>query len=182
MDSNSKPDPSPALIQKLTVSYDEREDRLLLAAQCADGEAQGLWLTQRLTRPLVKVLLSRLDDAVSADTARVREDHRSVMQAWEQSAAAIHQEHPEPVTVSPEDEHGLIDTVNVVCLANGDFQLVFHWPQGNALSFPVSSTAMRQWLGILHQQYRRADWPVAGVWPAWFDTAQNTAKQPVVIH
>ncbi len=182
MDSTSKPDASPALIQKLTVSYDEREDRLLLAAQCEGGEAQGLWLTQRLTRPLVKVLLSRLDDAISPDKDRLREDHRSVMQAWEQSAAAIRQAHPEPVTVSRDDAHGLIDTVNGGCLANGDFQLIFHWPEGNALSFPVSSTAMRQWLGILHQQYRRADWPVAGVWPAWFDTAQSTTKQSVVIH
>lgn len=182
MDSNPKPDQSPALIRKLTVSYDEREDRQLLAAQCEDGEAQGLWLTQRLTRPLIKVLLSRLDDAAPTESIRMREDQRSVMQAWEQSAAAIRHVHPEPVTVSPEHAHGLIDTVNVVCLANGDFQLVFRWPEANALSFPVSATAMRQWLGILRQQYRRADWPADGVWPAWFDAAQDEAKPPAVLH
>jgi hypothetical protein len=182
MDSTPKPGSSPILIQKLTVSYDEREDRLLLAAQCEDGGAQGLWLTQRLTRPLVKVLLKRLDESIPPGTDRMAEDRRLAMQAWEQSAAAIRQAHPDPVTVSREDAHGLIDTVNVVCLANGDFQLVFHWPEGNALSFPVSATAMRQWLGILRQQYRRADWPAAGVWPAWFDAAQDTGRSSMVVH
>jgi len=182
MDPSPKPDLQPILIQRLTLSYDEREDRLLLAAQCEDGKSQGLWLTQRLTRPLVKVLLSRLDESISPGAARMGEDHRLAMQTWEQSAAGIGQAHAEPVTVSREGAHGLIDTVNVVCLSNGDFQLVFHWPEKNALSFPVSATAMRQWLGILRQQYRRADWPAAGVWPAWFDAAQDTSKPPMVVH
>ncbi len=183
MDASSVSELPAATIQKLTVSYDEREDRLFLAAQCENGQAQGLWLTQRLANPLIKVLLQRLGDVVAVGKAA---HQQMALQAWEQSAAHVQQYRAgrnEPVSVPPGAQHGLIDTVNVVCHANGDFHLIFRWPQEHSLAFPMTATAMRQWLGILREQYRRADWAGKGIWPAWFEAAQlESAGDASVVH
>ena len=182
MDSPPIPEAPAVRIQKLTVRYDEREDRLLLAAQCENGQTQGLWLTQRLANPLIQVLLKRLGD-MSAEGKAAHQ--QAALQVWEQAAAhrQYHADDTEPVNVSPDGPHGLIDTVNVVCHFGGDFHLIFRWPSENSLVFPMTATAMRQWLGILRQQYRRADWPGRGLWPAWFEAAQlEHTDEPAVMH
>lgn len=182
MESTSLPENPLIRIQKLTVRYDEREDRLHLAAQCDNGRPQGLWLTQRLANPLIQVLIKRLGDAAAQNRL---EHQKMAMQVWEQAAAHAQRASTgggEPVSVPPGAEHGLIDTINVVCHANGDFQLIFRWPTEQSLAFPITATSMRQWLVILRDQYRRADWS-ASVWPEWFEAAlQENHDTAAVVH
>ena len=45
-------------LQRITTEYDEREDRIRVSGQLAQGEAVVLWLTQRLLNRLVPHLTS----------------------------------------------------------------------------------------------------------------------------
>ena len=48
----------------------------------------------------------------------------------------------------------------------------------------LAAQPLRQWLGIVYEQYRKAEWPT-GVWPAWVEDAQVSAEaslRSVVLH
>lgn len=158
-------------IQKVTTSYNEQEDRLHLAYQDEEGRAQGLWLTQRLTSRLVQVLLAQLDDSIATlpDSSA-----REAVQAWEMSAARAQMEQINPVEGAALSEPALVTSVDIN-RAGPAYTLIFRWRENQSAALILSgSTALRQWLGILHQHYRMAQWSCNGLWPSWFDIADPT--------
>lgn len=168
-------------IQKLTVRYDEREDRLLLAAKCDTGQVRGLWLTQRLATPLIRVILKRLGEVVMTEARSAPQSKPSTLrqialQTWEQSTAQAKQMSSanDPVSVPPDIQYGLVDEINVICRPGGNFQLNFRLSETAPLCLPLTSILARQWLAVLRTQYQRAEWHVPGLWPAWFDAALRT--------
>jgi hypothetical protein len=56
--------------------------------------------------------------------------------------------------------------------------LVFHGEHGEPASIVLPELALRQWLVILRDQYRLAEWPEQA-WPAWVDgsAAASPAEQ-----
>ena len=42
----------------------------------------------------------------------------------------------------------------------------------------MTATALRQWLGIIYAQYRKAEWPTS-VWPQWMEEASRPATAVV---
>lgn len=174
------PDVPVITIQKLTVRFDEREDRLLLAAKCDTGHVRGLWLTRRLATPLIRVILTRLGEVVDP----VKSDPQSkpstlrqmALQTWEQSTAHAKQMSSanDPVTVPPDVQYGLIEEINVICRPGGNFQLNFRLPETAPLCLPLTAMLARQWLAVMRAQYQKAEWHVPGLWPAWFDAAVQT--------
>lgn len=156
-------------ISKITVTYDETEDRLRLAYQDAEGQSKGLWLTQRLVNRLVGALLASLGAGADIGNAE------AALRAWELSAARARLGKDVPVESPPAEQHHLVRAVDISHSGNG-IRLVFRGIDAQVAALGIEDeTVLRQWLDILHQQYRRADWPMGGLWPAWFKAADHVA-------
>ncbi len=148
-------------IQKITVSYDEQEDRLHFACEDEAGQVQSLWLTQRLTNRLVGALLSKLDGTM----AHLPNDARETVQGWEQSAARTLLSPSSPVQSVAAAPYGLVNSIDI-SHTDGSFTLMFRWPEQNALALTMNALPLRQWLSIIHDTYVKAGWPLE-IWPAW---------------
>ncbi|AQV96479.1 hypothetical protein BJN34_21665 [Cupriavidus necator] len=160
-----------ATIQRVTVRYEEHEDRLQLATEDSEGNVLALWLTQRLTNRLVAVLLARLAKATAGHSDA---STRATMQAWEQSAAYAQHSPQPPVQSKGPVTQTLITSVDISD-EDGLFRLVLRWPDDNAVVLPLDSTALRQWLGIVYGHYRQAEWPCDGLWPDWVSAHDQPA-------
>ncbi|MBU4613121.1 hypothetical protein IMZ29_22030 [Achromobacter sp. GG226] len=180
------------IINTLTVTYDENEDRLHLAARCADGHEQGLWLTQRLANLLIKVLADRLSQASAVPMTRpvakpaAGASAGTTSSAGESRATAAvprARTESEPVEVPRTAPHGLIHTINVVRHAGGGHHLVLRWETARALALPLDGDALRRVLQVLHLRYRTAEWPLGGVWPEGIESSlQGGAPPDTVLH
>lgn len=160
--------PSMDTIRKITVGYDETEDRLRLTYQDEADKAKSLWLTQRLSNRLVGALLGAFDLGEKKCGPEQR--------AWELSAARSQLVPGAPVVIPAADACHLVQAVDLTPAANG-MRLVFRSSEGLAAALWIDDrTVMHQWLDILHHQYRQAGWPQSGLWPEWFKTADQMAK------
>jgi hypothetical protein len=136
-----------------------------------------LWLTQRLAGRLVKVLVARLNDESGS------RDRAKAFQAWELSAAKAQHVPTNPVAGAAMSEH-LILSIDVASTAQGA-QLTFHGRERDVGVLMLELTALRQWLAILHQHYRNAQWSCQNLWPEWFAAASSgapTAMAGAVLH
>jgi hypothetical protein len=159
----------PPAIQKITVGYDEQEDRLHLACEDAAGGVTALWLPQRLANRLVRALVAHLEGETED---RAMQD---MLQAWHLSAAQAQQVPTAPVQGGTAP--CLVHSIDIGLLPNA-LQLSFRSAHGEAVVLGLDMTALRQWLAILHQHYAKAEWPCRGIWPEWFDAARETAAVP----
>lgn len=168
-------------IEKITLAYDEREDRLRLAVQDAQGQSLALWLTQRLANRLARALVNRLDAGLDAPTLKHQAEARAVLQGWEQAAAQAQFAPCEPVRNAEDMPHGLIDSIDIG-ERGAATQLVLRWPGGHAATLVLAAVPLRQWLGMLHQQYAQAGWPGDGVWPAWLAEPAQAEAPPSAVN
>lgn len=161
------------IIHTLTVMYDEREDRLNLAARCSDGAEQGLWLTQRLGNQLVKVLAARAREqaAEAARQAAARpaagpRASRGPEPAADDTAPAPRAAEAEVVPVELEggSPHGLVHTINIVRHDSGLTHLIFRWDDEGAAMLPLDPAALERVVDILRLRYRTAGWPLDNEW------------------
>jgi len=154
-------------IRKITVSYDQTEDRLRLAYQNDNGDAKGLWLTQRLTNRLVSALLSGVDQGRGSSGAALR--------AWDLSVSRGKTEPGSPVELPETERHPLVSAIDIT-RAGTAMRLVFRCGDDLSAALTIDDvTIFHQWLDILHQQYRHAGWPQNGLWRDWFDAADRMA-------
>lgn len=162
-------------LQRITTEYVDTEDRVRLSGACEDGTVVQLWMTRRLTDRLVPLLLNWLGQE-AGEGARAE-----IMQEFAQQAARAALE-PQPSVRAQDDSSILVQAVDVT---TGDSALGLAFkssPQGDA-SYRIGfePLALRQWLGILHDQYRKAEWPLDG-WPAWITPAEQPASPGVSLH
>ena len=158
----------------LTTRFREAQDRLYIAAQDDLGEVTGLWLTRRLADRLVRKLTARLDGGRQA--AQAPEPSRAAVQAWRQSVAQAKQAPAQPVPEPLPAQEALIESVDIAQVDHR-LKLVFHGAGVAPLALTVDGMQLRQWLGVVYRNYRLAEWPTEGVWPAWFAEATT---QPLV--
>jgi hypothetical protein len=158
-------------IHRITVSYDEHEDRLQLATEDSEGNVLALWLTQRLANRLVAVLLAGLAQATAGHSDA---STGATIQAWEQSAAYAQHSPQPPVQSTGPVTRSLITSADI-SQADGQFRLVLRWPDDKAVVLPLDSTALRQWLGVVYGRYRQAEWPCNGLWPDWIERQDHIA-------
>jgi len=163
------------VLQRMTTVWVETEDRLRLTGECADGGLVCLWFTRRLSDRLLPVLLDWLDGDAH-DDARA-----SLMQEFAQEAArgAL-----VPQAAVPPGAGDMV-LVQAVTVARGPHALglTFRASEApdDARSWEVTleQQPLRQWLAILHDQYRKAEWPM-DLWPAWI--AATTAQAAAALH
>jgi hypothetical protein len=168
-------------IQKITLAYDEREDRLRLDIQEADGQLLTLWLTRRLADRLARALVEKLDSRLAATVTRgpLQAASLAALQEWEQSAALAQYQSDTPVRVEAPGLGGLIESIDLGHRGEATV-LVFRWPAGHDATVAFEAAQLRQWLDILYKDYGRAQWPTEGVWPAWLAQAPAEAMPSAV--
>lgn len=166
-------------LQRITIEFVAREDRIRLSGARADEGPLAIWLTKRLLDRLVPVLLESIEreasdlpavgqgDGGGDRAARSAEKlpYQETLQGFAQQAARNRLEPQRAVRVSSDDEAWLAATVSVSRSPRW-FKLTFKAADGRSASATLNIQQMRQWLNILHDSYRRAEWPLA-VWPDW---------------
>lgn len=157
-------------LRRFTTEYVESEDRICLRARGEDGEDPllRLWLTARLLRRLIPVLLQSLE---MPDDAHLPQE-RLELQRFAQAAARARQpvlppvEHPEGTEPSQPDADWLIRRARVR-RAGPALHLVFQGREEEQQALLVlTPQLLRQWLHIVHKHWSRAEW-LGHFWPEW---------------
>lgn len=158
------------ILQRFTTDYVETEDRIRLAGDGGDGAPLVIWLTQRLLRRLLPPLLSWLEAGGAAA-------HADVLQAFAQQAARAEQQ-PQPRVLAAQDSVCWVAQAVDVARTPAALVLTMRSGAGSAV-LHMDPRLLRQWLGILYEADRKAEWGLA--WPAWLrDGVQPTAANAVL--
>lgn len=166
-------------LQRITTEYIEAQDRLRLAGELADGAPQVLWLTQRLLQRLLPVLLQQLQGAGAG--AETDTPYADLLHSFVQQSARAELVPQPPVQASDSSPAWLVVSVDIVQSAEG-VRLTFKGAQDQQVSLALVTLALRQWLGIVHDAYAKAEWPLQG-WPQWLqEGSESSAVQAVVLH
>lgn len=148
-------------LERLTTEYVELEDRLCLRGEDAEGRVHAFWLTQRLSRRLLPVLLRWLEGETPADPA-----HAAWLQGFAQDAARAHFEPQPPVPPGPAQPAWLAAEIDLRTAAGALALTVRGARPGEAARLDFGAQALRQWLDIVRRVWDQAGWP-ASDWPAW---------------
>jgi hypothetical protein len=161
-------------LQRLTTQYVDIEDRVRVSGEDADGRIVVMWMSQRL--------LNRLVPAVCKMLRSPGQDERAeLLNSFEQQAAQAQLTPQEPVRPDAGSVAWLVTRVDLAPASHGT-RLAFHGSGGEQAAVMMPELALRQWLSILRDHYRAAEWP-AGAWPAWADKAvQATPQAGAVLH
>ena len=149
-------------IQKVSLQYVVAEDRLALDTEDAAGVTTRLWLTQRLCRGLVAALDPMLRRVTSI---RLPDQPPESAQSWEQVAAMSGFGKIPGVQPREDSVSGLVQTVRI-SPPGGQMTLTFEFGDGGSHDVPLTVTALRQTLAVMHRLHVEAGWPL-DVWPAW---------------
>lgn len=148
-----------AELQRITTEYLEVEDRIRLTGEVSGGQAVVLWLTQRLLQRLLPVLLQGLAGQ-GADTP-----YGDLLHGFTQQAARSELTPEPPVEAGQGSTAWLVLSVVVTSSAEA-VGLRFKGAHDQQVSLTLASKPLRQWLGIVYDAYRKAEWPL-NLWPAW---------------
>lgn len=159
-----------AELQRFTTEYIATEDRLRLSGEIGAQSTVVLWLTQRLFNRLIAPLCGWLEQQLEA--AGSMRSHAvglqsHAMQSFAQQAAAAALAPQVPVQAAMGQSSWLVESLD---LARGDNGVVLTFkPQAQSaecIQLTLQTQSLRQWLNIVHDQYRKAEWPI-DPWPGW---------------
>lgn len=157
-------------LRRVTTEYVDSEDRIRISGSCVDDGLVQLWLTRRLLDRLLPMVLHWLGSDAGAGS------REAIMQEFEQQAA---REAMAPLpAVQAQDESAML--VQAVDVTSGDsavglaFRSSVTPDDSPVYQIVLERQALRQWLSIMHDQYRKAEWPL-DVWPAWISAAGEPA-------
>ncbi|WP_432677877.1 hypothetical protein [Nioella aestuarii] len=160
---------SPELsVRRFTTKFVPDEDRIQVLIELSSGEVKVAWLTRRLLNRLAKALLERLESSqaiVSVDAPRAA----VAAQRFSQADAVSRIKPQTAVTLSTEveDAHtqALVTRVDVHTRTKG-ILLVMYSDEGLVQALPLTEQDLRQWLGVIHDQYKAGGWQER-FWPSW---------------
>ena len=165
-------------LTRITSEYIEDEDRVRLTGEVGEGETETLWLTQRLLERIISHLLKWLERQVpvAAPDALKNEQTATMMQGFAQQAASAELSPQQPVQRQDDTQPWLVTSVDVT---DGGQQvaLIFKGASGENSTLNLQAQHLRQWLAIIHQQWRVAEWPQT-TWPQWMNEAGGQAIEP----
>lgn len=156
-------------LKKVTLEYVDIEDRIRMSAQGEGGERIVFWLTQRLCGKLVGRLAQYLEKT-EPEGGLVE---RNAMMAFQQQDAGTRHRHAPPVRAREGDLSVLPAKVDVAWNSQA-IALSIPYGDDEAALLQLSRTELRQWMRLLHRQYRKAGW-ATGAWPTWI-TAPETGR------
>lgn len=159
-------------IERFTTDYSPGEDRMRLSGLDAGGQELVLWLTRRLLDLLVFNLCAGLEKHAvqhgpdgSTDALR-----KQAELGFAQQKALAHLQRSSPVQPTPQAPAWRVEEVDIAQGAGGARLTFKGVAEGEIAALVLPAAALRQWLGIMFELYRRAGWPVH-VWPVWVEEA-----------
>lgn len=164
-------------LKRITTQFVEAEDRIRLSGEVGANQTVTLWLTLRLLTRLIPHLIAWLDTQTPTQT------RGDVLQEFAQGLAQASLAPQAPVLTNPQDSSWLVTEIDL----NSNTQVVqlaFKGAQPDQLTrLNFESTQLRQWLSIVLNQYRRADWPL-GCWPEWMkgDGPGSVRQSEIYLH
>lgn len=144
------------------MTYHASEDRIRMTAQIKGGEQAVFWLTLRMCRLFVGSICRHLEKT-GDHQARVE---KNLQQSCRQREAEWKHTPSPPVSLTPQAMIVLPKSVKLSCSENGA-RFLFPFKEGNGALLQMSNLELRQWLAIMHKNFKKADWPM-DVWPTWF--------------
>ena len=164
-------------LQRVTTEYIDSEDRIRISGACDDGGLVQLWLTRRMMERMLPLVLNWLGQEAEEGT------REAVIQEFAQQAARDAMA-PLPAVEAQDETSVLVQSVDLSSGSNA-LGLTFRagLPPDDAPGWRIGlePQALRQWLGIVHDQYRKADWPL-DVWPAWISPASQSLPAGAPLH
>lgn len=168
-------------LQRFTTEFVDLEDRIRLSGETAPGEAEVLWLTQRLVGRLVPHLCAWLEKQGGMGLASEDAGVADAMQGFALQAALQSLVPQPPVPPEQARRSWLVQSVDVT--AGDDALCLAFRGEGDArVSLLLQAQALRQWLGILHAQCCAGEWPLEA-WPSWLtEPIPLAAPQAMMLH
>lgn len=170
-------------IRRFTTQYKPVEDRVRLSIELKN-EVQVLWLTRRLLSRLIPPLLKRMDTMPTVQSAP--KPQVQVAQRFSQQAAVSNLKPQKNVVPTPETPQKRVATlVTSIEVRSSTKGVVLDFKGGEELlrSMPFSEVGLRQWLSVLHHNYRSANWTET-FWPSWIsrETGVEHPKDDLLIN
>ena len=161
------------ILQRITTEYIESEDRIRLTAITDAEETLILWTTQRLLIRLVAHFLGWLEKEAPevARSSAIGTGATSALQGMAQQSAVANLQNQSAVTANSESTTLLVKEIDIK-MSEEAVLLVFKYDDGQKAELSFTVQQLRQWLGMIHQLWRQAEWPVS-VWPDWMDDKQQ---------
>ena len=166
-------------LQRITTEFIASEDRIRLTGEVSEEETWAsvvLWLTQRLLNRLAPCLCAWVaggeDDSLTA----------KLEQEFTQYKARAEFEPQASVRRVTQTQGDLVQSIDVQKAPNV-MVLTFkgHTEQPLAV-LQLAPLQLRQWLHILYDQFRQAEWPTTE-WPSWMEVERFKSGQcRVVLH
>ena len=164
------------ILQRITTEYIESEDRIRLTAITDAEETLILWTTQRLLIRLVAHFLGWLEKEAPevARSSAIGTGATSALQGMAQQSAVANLQEQSAVTANSDSAALLVKEIDIK-MSEAVVLLVFKCDDGWKAELSFTIQQLRQWLGMIHQLWRQAEWPVS-VWPDWMDDKQQPAS------
>ena len=164
-------------VRRFTTEYVVAEDRIRLALERGDDSIAVLWLTRRLARRLIPQIVKVVDafprlrgGQAQPPTDNVqRRNQLDALGGIEQQAPVLSGDLPPGL-----DSH-LITSLSVR-LTKGAMLIDFKVGEDTVQMLPFAEAALRQWLGVLHLNFRKGEWK-DDIWPKWI-TAKGWDQGP----
>ena len=157
------------VLERITCEYIESEDRIRMSGEVASARPLVIWLTQRLLKRLIPMLIPLLED-------KQTDPHRAeAMQVFAQQAAKAQLKPQVPVQAQTAEAAWVASSVDIATTAQ-TVTLIFHALDGQKASFVMQAQPLRQWLDILHRLYVMAEWS-QDVWPEWVKGSALTVQE-----
>lgn len=164
-------------LEKLTLSYVNREDRIRLDGENKQQEVVTLWLTQRLANRLVPVISDWLRKQVPTGA------HADKVQQYQQEAVAEERK-KEPIAAVEVDESAVEWLIHAVDIGQSEHSLSLRfrgYEEGQQATLRLANDDMRQWFEILYRMYRVAGWQ-SDDWPVWMSHLSAEVPKNRVLH
>lgn len=181
-------------LRRFTTDYVEDEDRLRIRGEFRSGEKVVLWITRRLADRLVPPLAAWLERQADPPEARTASSPAAAVatRSFVQQAASAELPKQAPVDPGPAPASWLVRSVD---LGQGAaiIRLTFRnhearkgaveTGEGASATVAMAPVVLRQWLGIVHDKYRKAGWST-GRFPGWITDASTASGSavPATLH
>lgn len=169
---------TPDAVQRFTTEYVHAEDRIRISLERADESLAVLWITRRLAVRLVPQIVKVVDalPRLRGKTTQAPSDNTQRRNQLD-ALGKIEQQAPVLGGDLPSDLDSHLITVLGVRLTKGALLIDFKTGRDTVVqTLPFSEDAIRQWLGVLHMNFRKAEWK-EDVWPEWI-TAKGWDQGP----